>query len=78
MSDLKVLITGGAGFIGCHLVDHFLRAGYEIVVLDNFSSGRIENIKRHINNNNFHLIKGDVRSPEMLKKSSKAWISFAI
>jgi UDP-glucose 4-epimerase len=48
-----------------------LRAGYEIVVLDNFSSGRIENIKPHIKGNNFHLIKGDVRSPEDVGKVIK-------
>jgi UDP-N-acetylglucosamine 4-epimerase len=49
MSDLKVLITGGAGFIGSNLVDHFLKVGYEILVFDNFLSGRIDNIKRDIN-----------------------------
>lgn len=71
MHNLKVLITGGAGFIGSHLVDHCLKIGYETSVLDNFYSGKIENIKQHLNNKKFHLIKGDVRNPEDIKKALK-------
>ncbi|MGB9756503.1 MAG: SDR family oxidoreductase [Candidatus Bathyarchaeales archaeon] len=66
---MKVLITGGAGFIGSHLVDHCLKIGYETFVLDNFSSGKIENIQQHLNNKKFHLIKGDIRNPEDVKKA---------
>ena len=62
MRNLKILITGGAGFVGSHLVDHFLQGGYEVVILDNFYSGKIENVTAHVNDRNFHLIKGDVRS----------------
>jgi len=69
MCDLKVLITGGAGFIGSHVVDHFLKIGCEIVVFDNFFSGRIENIKPHMSNKGFHLIKGDVRNSEDVEKA---------
>jgi len=69
MRNLKVLITGGSGFIGSHLVDHLLKAGCETVVFDNFFSGKIENIRRHMNNKSFHLIKGDVRSSEDVKKA---------
>jgi UDP-glucose 4-epimerase len=66
---LKVLITGGAGFIGSHLLSHLLKSGYETVVLDNFFSGKIENIKNHVNNKNFHLIKGDIRNTEDVKRA---------
>ncbi|MEM2971967.1 MAG: SDR family oxidoreductase [Candidatus Bathyarchaeia archaeon] len=69
MSNLKVLITGGAGFIGSHLVDHCLKIGYETVVLDNFFSGKIENIKQHLNNKKFCLIKGDIRNPENVQRA---------
>jgi len=71
MSNLKILITGGAGFIGSHLVDYLLKIGYETVVLDNFSYGKIENIRQYMNNQSFHLIKGDVRSSEDVKEALK-------
>lgn len=72
MHNLKVLITGGAGFVGSHLVDQFLKGEYETVVFDNFYSGKIENIKQHINNKSFHLIKGDVRSLKDVEKAVKS------
>ena len=42
----KVLVTGGAGFIGSHVADAFLAGGYEVTILDNLSSGRQENVPR--------------------------------
>jgi UDP-glucose 4-epimerase len=47
---MRVLITGGAGFIGSHLVDHLLAAGHEAVVIDDLSTGRIENLAEHASN----------------------------
>jgi len=44
----RVLVTGGAGFIGSHLVDRLLKEDFDVVVLDNLSSGHIRNIKHHI------------------------------
>ena len=41
---MKVLVTGGAGFIGSHVCDAFLRAGHEVIALDNLSSGKRENL----------------------------------
>jgi nucleoside-diphosphate-sugar epimerase len=67
----KILITGGAGFIGSHLVDHLLQAGYETLVFDNFSSGKIENIKQHMSNESFRLIKGEVQSSKDVERAMK-------
>lgn len=58
----KILITGGAGFIGSNLVEHFLGKGHQVVVLDNFATGHRHNIAQHENNPNFELIEGDIRN----------------
>ncbi|RLG87846.1 MAG: UDP-glucose 4-epimerase [Thermoprotei archaeon] len=57
----KVVITGGAGFIGSHIVDSLMSRGVEVIVIDNFSSGSLENIKQHINKKSFKLIKADLK-----------------
>lgn len=56
----KVLVTGGAGFIGSHLVDRLLADGHQVVVLDNFSTGRPENIEHHKNNIALHWVDVDI------------------
>jgi UDP-N-acetylglucosamine 4-epimerase len=56
-----VLITGGAGFIGSNLCDHFLTKGYNVRCLDNFATGRRYNIESFFENPNFKLIEGDIR-----------------
>jgi UDP-N-acetylglucosamine 4-epimerase len=58
----KILITGGAGFIGSNLCEYFLANGNEVVCLDNFSTGHRHNIEEFINNPNFTLIEGDIRN----------------
>jgi dTDP-glucose 4,6-dehydratase len=55
----RTLITGGAGFIGSHLCDYFLRLGHEVICMDNLLTGDISNIA-HIRNRNFLFIKHDV------------------
>ena len=57
-----VLITGGAGFIGSNLCEHFLSKGYRVVCLDNFSTGHKHNLKDFENHVNFKLITGDIRN----------------
>src|ERR671925_2365335 len=55
----RILITGGAGFIGSHLCEYFLRLGHEVICMDNLLTGDISNIA-HIRNNDFLFIKHDV------------------
>src|SRR5213593_1621579 len=57
----RVLITGGAGFIGSHLCDHFLREGYEVLCVDSLLTGTTDNIA-HIRSPKFSLIAMDVTS----------------
>lgn len=63
---LRILVTGSAGFIGSHPVGRLVE-GHDVVVSDDFSIRRIENIKAHLDSKSIHLTKGDVRKPEMLK-----------
>lgn len=58
----KILITGGAGFIGSNLTEYFLGKGHQVVVLDNFATGHRHNITQHEDNPNFTLIEGDIRN----------------
>jgi len=57
---MRILITGGAGFLGSHLVDRFLSEGHEIIVLDNLITGNLENIAHNLGNEHFQFIKHDV------------------
>jgi UDP-glucose 4-epimerase len=62
----KVLITGGAGFIGSHLADHFVQTGSEVVVLDNLTTGSRDNLKGPGGNAKFVL--GDIRDQDLVEK----------
>jgi len=59
---MKILISGGAGFIGSNLCEYFLSKGYKVVCLDNFATGHLHNLNGAINNLNFTLIEGDIRN----------------
>ena len=67
----KILVTGGAGFIGSHLTDRLLNEGFEVSVIDNLDTGRLENIAHHQGRRNFHLIKGDIRDSNLVKETMK-------
>lgn len=67
--NTKFLVTGGAGFIGSNLVEEILRLGFRVRVLDNFSTGKRENIAEFASNNRFELIEGDIRDADVCIKS---------
>ncbi|MGB8489645.1 MAG: SDR family oxidoreductase [Bacteroidales bacterium] len=62
VTNSSVLVTGGAGFIGSNLVESLLNAGNYVVCLDNFSTGKRENLSGFINDPHFRLIEGDIRN----------------
>ncbi len=64
-----MLVTGGAGFIGSNLVDALLRQGNEVVVLDNFSTGRMENLRSAVADPHFKLIVGDIRDERKCREA---------
>jgi UDP-glucose 4-epimerase len=59
----KVVVTGGAGFIGSHLVDQLLELGFEVIVIDNLISGKKSNL--NLNAENLSFVESDIRSPEI-------------
>lgn len=65
----KVLVTGGAGFIGSNLCDALLEQGAQVTCLDNFATGKRENIEPFLKNKNFSLIEGDIRDLETCQKA---------
>ncbi|MFA5556127.1 MAG: SDR family oxidoreductase [Flavobacteriaceae bacterium] len=65
----KILITGGAGFIGSNLCEYFLSKEYKVTCLDNFATGHKYNIEHLFENPNFELIEGDIRSLEDCQKA---------
>ncbi len=65
----KILITGGAGFIGSNLTEYFLNKEYQVTVLDNFATGHRHNIVQHENNPVFSLIEGDIRNLKDCRKA---------
>ncbi len=65
---MKVLITGGAGFIGSHLCEKLLKLGEEVTVLDNLSTGRYENVAHLKKNRKFNLVVGSILDEELVNK----------
>jgi UDP-glucose 4-epimerase len=65
----KVLLTGGAGFIGSHVVERLVQEGYHVRVLDNLTTGKRENIQSFLDSGKVELIEGDIRDVAVVKKS---------
>ena len=63
----RVLVTGGAGFLGSHLCDRLIADGHEVLCLDNFFTGRRVNIAHLLDNPSFELIRHDVTEPILLE-----------
>ncbi|KXA92539.1 hypothetical protein AKJ64_02885 [candidate division MSBL1 archaeon SCGC-AAA259E17] len=66
---LKILVTGGAGFIGSHLVDKLLSENHEVGVLENLYSGNSQNLRKHEENPSFRFFEGDIRNEEDVEKA---------
>ncbi len=64
---MRILVTGGAGFIGSHLIDRLMAQNHEVICLDNFYTGRKQNVAQWMNHPNFELIRHDVTEPIRLE-----------
>jgi UDP-glucose 4-epimerase len=69
LKERKVLVIGGAGFIGSHLVDELIKEGCEVSVLDNFSTGKFENIEESLSQAKLRLVKGDIRETQKVQNA---------
>ena len=67
---MAVLVTGGAGFIGSNIVDELMMQGHEVVVLDNFSEGRPQNLVAWTGNGRLRVVRGDVRDFDVVRRAT--------
>lgn len=65
---MRVLVTGGAGYIGSHLVDRLLADGHQVVGLDNLSLGKVSNFEHNLKNRDFRFVKGDILDKKLTEE----------
>ncbi len=65
---MRILVTGGAGFIGSNLVDVLMEQGHEVTVLDNLSVGKVSNIEHHLSSEQFHFVNGSILDLSTLER----------
>lgn len=70
MSQRRILITGGAGFIGSHLAEDFVKNGFSVKIIDDFSSGSVNNILGLFNYRNFKMIRGSITDKELVRRAT--------
>lgn len=70
----RILVTGGAGFVGSHLVDRLMLLGHEVTVLDNFFTGSKTTVSHWVGHPNFELVRHDVVEPFMIEVDRKAQV----
>jgi UDP-glucose 4-epimerase len=70
MPKERILITGGAGFVGSHLTEDFVKKGYPVKIIDDFSAGNVNNVLGLFNYSNFKMIRGSITDKELVAKST--------
>jgi UDP-N-acetylglucosamine 4-epimerase len=71
IENKTILVTGGAGFIGSNLCEHLLQHNNKVVCLDNFATGKTQNIQHLLSNPNFTLVVGDIRNLDDCHKAAQ-------
>lgn len=66
LRNKRIAVTGGAGFIGSHVVDQLVAADNEVIIIDDFSVGKRENIQQHEENSRIHVYEADIRDPDAI------------
>ncbi len=77
LTGKRCLITGGAGFIGSHLVDELIRKGCTVRVLDNLANGKLENLSNHLGQENFQFFRGSITDPLDVQSNGRNRRSFS-
>jgi len=65
---MRILVTGGAGYIGSHLADALMAQGHEVHVVDNLSTGKIDNIRHHLGNERFHFVNDSILNETLMDR----------